>query len=220
MHCHALKRFCEPCARGYLQMEKLPSARIVSRKCPYCPAKADPRTLTHDDDAYEKDFAVMVQDTELRACVYEPCPYRGPHVELNRHLQRCLFQPQVCEGCSERVAHIDEDSHRQRCPGYTRCHACKQSILINNYATHLLQRHSLRRCDDCDATLPMNEMDCHECPERRVMCDLCDEFFVHRERTDHLLAHLQFYHDQEIEMLQDLAQLRERTRRVQDRILS
>lgn len=225
LHCHAIKRFCEACVRTYLQLNRPLGHRSTTPcKCLYCPSTVDLNTLDEDTvEIYEKDFLLMSMDPGTSyPCDDSACPFKGSQIDLNRHHATCEYRPHPCPGCTEHVHPRNVLAHIRSCPGYEECPRCHQFVYRDDMASHLSHIHAMAMCDQCHHPIPIANMNVHayeECPERQVMCEMCDDYVLHRFLRRHRVDHLSVYRQRETSMLHDLSLLRAVTRRLESQLL-
>jgi len=192
LSCNSIQRYCLPCARGYLGLDKLIDDRDLSVKCPLCPATLDPRRLT-PARAFEKDFLLMEIDPKSDYPCFWECGFVGRQRDLEKHiLNDCQYRIMSCELCMETYSASEESTHRAVCRQRVFCAMCDDYIPSNGFMTHMYEEHQLICCDHCHTLAFIDDMSSHldVCPSRPVQCVYCGECFTASTYQNHLLYHI------------------------------
>lgn len=186
--CNSMFRCCLLCARTYLELNKVRSDRTSYKKCPLCPCKVDPRTLSAKN-AYEKDFVLMDLDSRNNhRCIHEECSFTGSQLDLNRHISsECEYRlVNCCECKSAYFPFLQRDRHVSECTQYLSCPVCAERVPKRVYEYHVVQQHRYERCSDCGIFVPPM----HNCPNKMIVCKFCHSRVAKTYNKEHLQKHV------------------------------
>ena len=188
-NCSTLTMVCMHCADRYLELDKKPEERSLTKRCLFCDKTVDPLTLTRDT-AYEILHHVMDLDEQTYTCTHMGCFYEGSHLDMLDHSRgECEYRMVQCPECSVAYQAVFEDMHKMTSPCHTTCTVCDEHVPTHRYPQHMEDDHAhYVQCGECNDyvfqfSYGFHMKDKHDARE----CRYCAKWVCDRHGgTDHL----------------------------------
>lgn len=194
---------CYECARSYLSQDR----DMV--KCLFCrtPMKSVYR-WSSIKECVRPNLALMGMHTNMTACIYSECPFRGYQKDVWNHLfdDKCLYAKFDCDKCGE--MDVQKHSHsEENCAGYEPCFTCSKRVLKVEMAKHIRIEHEKFFCSWCHCYISKDTFRQHrseDCCNRHLLvhCTECPETVRIQDMQRHLRSHLRY-----VEKLMEMQQL-------------
>lgn len=81
--------------------------------------------------------------------------------------------------------------------------------------------HSVKKCNYCDANVPINEFEEHlqlDCSFQPIECSFCSDVHAGEDEIQHLCDHLNEYQSTEVDLLLQSHELRSKCQQIRQRI--
>lgn len=205
MSCFSMKRLCLVCLENYLDLRKHRHERPMKKKCLFCPRNAYLHQVAKSK-LFRVDYFLMDKDTSLRRCPMPDCSFQDIHIQVAKHVfSDCPYYQIDCD-CGFSCQRKDISSHRQSCEKFTPCQVCHMDVLKIELAQHMYYEHDKTKCFTCHQFINMSDLSHHilsQCPERLVICEICNTFIRYKILRNHLRHHI-------IEISKDIQNMKNR----------
>lgn len=193
IHCNTFTRFCFECMVRFLQLHQSCGSRSETIKCLTCDEVVHPRTLNYKN-SFEYDFFLQqMQISSRQQCPYCFLEYDG----IFSHLEECPSSFVQCE-CGYVTIRELFNYHVYHCSEYISCNSCNEYILLENYCSHLEEKHEETFCLKCKQIVDIHHLSIHKnflCKFRLIRCRFCKETFEFHNLNEHLEEHKQELQD-------------------------
>lgn len=154
-NCSTLTVVCMECADRYLELNKKPEERSLSKRCLFCDKTVDPLCLTKEI-AYELLHPIMDLDDDLYRCPHLGCFFQGCHLDLLDHTKnQCEYRTVRCRECFTTYQAVFEEMHKMNHPCHTECTVCNEFVTTRRFTQHMEEEHAhYVQCTACDAYIP------------------------------------------------------------------
>ena len=188
--CFSFNRVCYLCANKYLELDRPFHQRSPVKRCIFCPAECNPRTLS-EKTWYRKDFLLMQMDTSIVKCPNENCDFQDIHVTVDRHYTKdCDHTITACV-CNTYVPRSEMIAHKKKCSFFRECFECSKFFLVSEYERHLQESHGMIVCMICKhlSSLTLTDHLEKECVYRLIYCTYCHKFIRSKDLQEHYIEH-------------------------------
>ena len=161
-HCSTLTVVCMQCADRYLELDKRPSDRPLSKRCLFCAQTVDPLCLSKEI-AYEILHPLMDIDDATYRCPHLACPFEGSHLDLFDHVSKeCVYRTVSCRECFKTYQLVFEDMHKMTEPCHAQCTVCEHYVPTRKLKQHMEEDHAhFVQCMVCQTYIPEYDFNQH-----------------------------------------------------------